>query len=408
MSDETTVPDGVPSVGDDATAGSPNRSLTVTFVPANVWRAGLVLLAVVALGLLIKFVMDDGGGVMFTVLMSWFAAIAMEPVVGRLALRMRRGIATMIVMVSFLLAAVIFVVAFGSLFIDQLSQFILLIPALVDGTLAWVNSTFSMSVQVEDILTTFNLDTGSIASLAAEVGVNILGFVGSVLGSVFGLFTFGLFTFYLSADMPRLERWVAQLFPARIQGVVRNVWTITAQKTGGYIGARVILAAINSITTGIVFVIIGMPYWLPLALWTGIIAQFVPTIGTYISIILPVLVGLLSGDPRIGVIALVWAIAYQQIENLTIEPRISAKAVNVNPAVAFGSVLLGAALFGVAGAFLAVPVTAMLLTLLDIYGNRYALLPDIQKATEPPASSTPVRRRLGRRHAPDAPPDDAS
>jgi predicted PurR-regulated permease PerM len=141
----------------------------------------------------------------------------------------------------------------------------------------------------------------------------------------------------------------------------------------------VILAAINAITTGIVFVIIGMPYWLPLALWTGIVAQFVPTIGTYISIILPVIVGLLSPNPWLGVIALAWAIAYQQVENLTIEPKISAKAVDVNPAVAFGAVLLGAALFGVAGAFLAVPVAAMLLSMLDIYGHRYELLPRVEK-----------------------------
>ena len=79
---------------------------------------------------------------------------------------------------------------------------------------------------------------------------------------------------------------------------------------------------------------------------------------------------------------------YQQIENLTIEPKISAKAVDVNPAVSFGAVLLGAALFGVAGAFLAVPVVAMLLALLNIYGHRYDLLPQIQHVLDdgtPPA-----------------------
>jgi predicted PurR-regulated permease PerM len=50
--------------------------------------------------------------------------------------------------------------------------------------------------------------------------------------------------------------------------------------------------------------------------------------------------------------------------------------VDVNPAVAFGAVLLGAALFGVAGAFLAIPVTAMLLALLDIYVKRYDVVAD--------------------------------
>jgi predicted PurR-regulated permease PerM len=108
-------------------------------------------------------------------------------------------------------------------------------------------------------------------------------------------------------------------------------------------------------------------------MWTGIVAQFVPTIGTYIAIVLPVLVGLLSPNPWLGVIALAWGLLYQQVENIAIEPRISARAVNVNPAVSFGAVLLGTALFGIAGAFLAVPVVAMLLALIDIYAKRYDL-----------------------------------
>ena len=142
-----------------------------------------------------------------------------------------------------------------------------------------------------------------------------------------------------------------------------------------------------------VFVAIGMPYWLPLALWTGVVAQFIPTIGTYIAIVLPVVVGLLTPQAR-GVAALVWAVLYQQVENLLIEPRISARAVDVNPAVSFGAVLLGAALFGAAGAFLAVPVIAMLLALLNIYGRRYELLPEIEEAvarTSPPRPTGPPR-----------------
>jgi predicted PurR-regulated permease PerM len=336
----------------------------VVFSPRNIWRIGLVALAVGAFGLFVQFVISDGGGVLFTVLMAWFGAIAMAPAVDRLARHMRRGLATAIVMGGLVLFVVVFFLAFGRLFADQLAELIRQIPNLIDGMLAWINTTFSQSLSRDDILSAVDLSPAEITGLAASVGVNLLGVIGSFVVGVFSLFTFGLFLFYLSADMPE---------------VAATVWTLTEQKTGGYVMARVILAAINSATTGIVFVIIGMPSWLPLALWTGIVAQFVPTIGTYISIALPVIVGLLSPDPWIGVVALVWAIIYQQVENLTIEPRINAKAVDMHPAVAFGSVLLGAALFGVAGAFLAVPVTAMLLALLDIYGHRHELLPSVER-----------------------------
>jgi predicted PurR-regulated permease PerM len=154
------------------------------------------------------------------------------------------------------------------------------------------------------------------------------------------------------------------------------VWSITAEKTGNYVAARVILAFINGTTSAIVFLAIGMPSWLALGIWTGLVSQFVPTIGTYIAIVLPVLVGLLSGNPWIGVIALIWAILYQQVENLTIEPKINARAVNVHPAVAFASVMLGAALFGLAGAVLAVPIAAMAISLIDVRKLRHEVPAD--------------------------------
>lgn len=343
------------------------------------WRAGMVVLAVVGTGLMVKFVLEDGGSVFFTVLMAWFAALAMAPVVDRLARHMRRGAATGLVMGGSVVFLVLFFVAFGSLFVQQMEQLILLVPRLTDGVLEWVNSTFSMSLTRESVLSSVNLSPQQIATKAATIGTSVLAFVGTAVGAVFSLLTFGLILFYLSADMPRLARWFASLFPARQQTVAAQVWLLTAQKTGSYVGARVILAVINAATSGIVFAIIGLPYWLPLALWTGIVAQFVPTIGTYISIALPVIVGLLSEDPKLGVIVLAWAVIYQQVENLTIEPKISAKAVDVHPAVGFVAVLLGASLFGVAGAFVAIPVIAMLLSLLNIYGNRHQVLPHVEE-----------------------------
>lgn len=370
---------------DPGTLASPGtvraaEELAITISPAQVWRAGLVLLGVVAVGLLARFLITDGGSVCFTVLMSWFAALAMAPVVNRLARRMRRGFATGLVMAGAALIGVVFLIGFGALFVDQSVQLLLRLPDLADGGLGWVNRTFSLSLTSEEILSSLEMSPQQLASAATAIGAGLLAFLGSAVGGLFSLFTFGMFVFYISACMPQLEVWLASLLPARSQAVAAGVWRLTAQKTGSYVGARVVLATINSVTTAVVFAVIGMPSWLPLALWTGVVAQFVPTIGTYVSIVLPVAVGLVSPQPWIGVVALAWAVLYQQVENLLIEPRISARAVDVHPAVSFGAVLLGAALFGAAGAFLAVPVVAMLLALLEVHGRRYELLPEIRDA----------------------------
>ena len=354
--------------------------------PAFLWRAGFIAMGLVFIFLLIRFVIEDGGGVIFTVLMSWFFALAMAPAVERLSKRMRRGLATLIVMGGVALFLVAFFAAFGALLVDQIIEIVESLPALAAQALEWFNQTFGQSYTAEELLAQVNLDEEALKQIAADAAKGIFGFAVSLIGGVFGLFTFALIAFYLSADGPRLRRYIASMLPTQSQSVFLNVWDITADKTGRYVAARAILAAVNSFFSGIVFAVIGLPYWLPLALWTGIVAQFVPTIGTYISIILPVIVGLLSGNPWLGVIVLIYALIYQQIENLTIEPRISAKAVDVHPAYGFVAVLLGASLFGVAGALLAVPVGAMVLALVQIYVKRHALIEDTT-AADPPAPS---------------------
>lgn len=343
----------------------------------TLWRIGFIALAVIAIGLFANFIIVDGGGVIFIVLMAWFFALAISPGVDRLSRRMSRGLATLIMMGGLAAFLALFLFAFGQLLVDQLVAIVRELPELFARVIEWFNATFGTSYKASELLAEIDFTDDNIREFSLRIATGILGFAASILASVFGLFTFGLIAFYISADGPRLRRWIGSLFPARTQRVFINVWDTTAEKVGRYVAARALLATINSVTSGIVFFAVGLPYWLPMAIWTGVVAQFVPMIGTYIAIILPVIIGLLSGNPWLGVIVLVWAVLYQQVENLTIEPRISARAVDVNPAVAFSAVLLGAALFGVAGALLAIPVVAMVITLIGLYAKRHELIAEI-------------------------------
>lgn len=350
------------------------RGAPIRFDTGNMWRVGFIFLAVVGIGLLLDFLIEDGGGVFFIVLMAWFASIAMEPAVSRLSKYMRRGAATGIVMGSIVAFLALFTAAFGNLLFNQIAELIRALPNLLDSGLAFFNERTNSTYQVTDLWEQLNITPAQSAEYATTVLTGVLGIVGSAVLGFFGIFVFALFTFYLSADAPRFRRYMASLFAPKYQPLAKEVWDTTALKTGNYVAARVVLALINGGTSAIVFWIIDMPSWLALGIWTGLVAQFVPTIGTYIAIALPVLVGLLSPNPWIGVIALIWAVLYQQVENLTLEPRISARAVNVHPAVAFASVMLGAALFGIAGALLAIPVAAMIISLIDSRQLRHELI----------------------------------
>lgn len=343
------------------------------------WNRAWLVVGVFVLSLLVAFFFVRGASTIYYVLMAWFVALAMEPAVAKLSRWMKRGLATGVVMLLAALGLVAFLWVFGSLFVDQVTSFIGALPQMAEDALAWLNRVTGSNFTFDTLLDRLGVAPGDITAYADDVAFGLLGVIASVLSGFFGVFILVFFVFYVSAGMPALRRWIALRMRPELQVPFLAAWDLTRIKVGGYIAARVVLAAINSFLSGIVFAVVGLPYWLPLALWTGLVAQFIPNIGTYISIALPVLVGLTSGDPMIGVYVLVWGIAYQQVENLTIEPRISARAVNLHPAVSFGSALLGAQLFGLSGALLAVPVAATAMAMLEIYKRRYELTPQTEQ-----------------------------
>lgn len=349
----------------------------------SLWRAGLVVIGLVLVYSAGRFVLEDGGAVIFDLIMAWLGSIALEPAVGRLARHMKRGLATGLVMLAILVFFIGFFAAFGALLAQQVTNLVRSLPGVIDSAVAWANSTFDLSLDPATLADQLGISPGQVATLGADLAGGLLGFVAQLVGGIFSMFTIALFLFYFSADAPRLQRWIARLLPPRRQEVFVVAWDLAVQKTGGYVAARVVLALICGSFTAVFLLIIGMDYWLALGLWTGVVAQFVPTIGTYIAIALPVLVGLTSAEPIDGVLALAFALAYQQVENLTIEPKISANAVDLHPAVGFGSVLLGASLFGVAGALVAVPVAALGLALFQIYTRTYELLPQLAPERAP-------------------------
>ena len=94
---------------------------------------------------------------------------------------------------------------------------------------------------------------------------------------------------------------------------------------------------------------LNVPFSVPLALWVGIMSQFIPVVGTYIAGALPILITLID-TPRTGLFVLLVVLAYQQIENYLFAPKVTAQTMEIHVAVAYGSVLVGPALLGVVGA----------------------------------------------------------
>lgn len=377
---------------DDRRRGTTSRVLALLYRTPPPWIRSFIIWAfvgVIALRVL-TWAFHGLSSLIGILFLAWLLSIAMEPAVSRLVTSgMKRGTATGVVMLTTLVLVVAFFAVFGKLLFDQLVQLIVAFPAYVDQTIVWINSTFNTDWDQASIQAALKIDTTKALTLATDLTGGVLGIVTSLVSLIFSGFTLLLFAFYMSAEAPRLRATVSSWFPPRQQKVIDTVWSITVAKTGGYVFSRLVLAVICSFFTGIFLLILGIDYWLPLAIWTGLVSQFIPTIGTYLGGALPALIALLD-SPAKGIAVVVFIIVYQQIENYLLSPKVTARTVNIHPAVAFAAVVGGGALFGAWGALVAIPVVAAVQSVAETYGKRYELIPEMRHPDEPVLQSEPA------------------
>lgn len=195
------------------------------------------------------------------------------------------------------------------------------------------------------------------------------GAVSKSVGMVFQVATIATFTFYFAADYPRLARSFLSWFKPSTQE--RLGWTMdkSVEEVGGYLYSRLLLTAINGLGFFAVMVAVGVPVGLaiPLAIFGGFVSEFIPNIGTYIGAAIPIALTLALQGLVPALIVLGYALVYQQIENYWLSPHISSKTMELNGGLAFGAALAGGALFGPMGAFLALPVAALIVAFITNY-----------------------------------------
>jgi predicted PurR-regulated permease PerM len=304
------------------------------------------------------------------VVAALFLSFALEPAVNWLVARgWRRGAAAAVVLFGLALLGLLAIALMVPLVIDQVQLLVQRLPDWLDQASVYTERWFDVELTSEKILENIasaQADVQSIASNVASVGAFLLGLLFQVL-------TIGLFTFYLVADGPRFRRGVCSLLPPRRQHEVLAAWDVAIDKTGGYLYSRLLLALVNAVVTYVVLQVLGVPFAVPLALWQGFVSQFIPVVGTYIAAAVPLLVALLV-DPWTALIFLIFVLVYQQIENYLLAPRITAKTMQLHPAVAFGAALAGGSISGLIGAFLALPAAAVIQATVSTYLKRHEVV----------------------------------
>nr|WP_242705338.1 AI-2E family transporter [Streptomyces griseocarneus] len=333
-------------------------------------RAVVVTLALFACFQLASWAFHQLIGLFANILIAFFLALAIEPAVDRMSARgVRRGLATGLVFLGVTVFVVGFFMLLGSMLAGQIQTMVENFPSYLDSVIRWINRTFHTRLSRPEIQQSV-LHSDWLQKYVRNSAGGVLEVSATVLGGLFQLLTVLLFSFYFAADGPRLRRALCSVLPPQRQAEVLRAWELALAKTGGYIYSRALMALISGIAHYVLLEVLGVPYAPALAVWVGLVSQFIPTIGTYLAGALPVLLAF-TVDPWYAVWVLGFVVVYQQFENYLLQPRITARTVDIHPAVAFGSVVAGAALLGAVGALIAIPATATLQAFLGTYVKRY-------------------------------------
>lgn len=326
------------------------------------------------LALVLQFFWGRLNGLFVLLAISVFLSLAIEPGVNRLARRgWRRGTATGLILFGVIVVFLVFVVAIGALVGTQLAELLDNSETYITDTVNTINDLFGTNLNAQEVIDDFNDPNGAVQRFIRDQRDNAVSLSVTALGGLLQLLSVVLFTFYLVADGPKMRRAICSRFTPARQERILATWELAGNKTGGYLYSRALLALLSAIFHWIVFQAVGTPAPVALALWVGIISQFLPVVGTYLAGVLPVLLTFLE-SPVDAMIVLIAIVVYQQIENYLFSPRITARTMELHPALAFGSALAGASLLGGVGAVLALPAAAMAQALISQWGARHQVV----------------------------------
>lgn len=330
------------------------------------------------LGLLVlRWSFDRLSALITLLLVALFLSLAMEPAVNRLSARgWKRGRATAVMLLGVVGVGLLFIGAIGTLVGGQLADLLQNTDQYVTRIVNFINDVFNQNLDPREVNEQIQDPNGGFQQFIAELQDDALRLSATALNGLLQTFSILLFAFYMVADGPRLRRSICSRLSPERQEQVLTAWELAITKTGSYLYSRALLAGLSTLFHWVAFTIIGVPAPIALALWVGIISQFIPVVGTYIAGVLPILITLVNPDSSFvaALAVLVVIVVYQQIENYLLAPRITARTLDIHPAFAFGAALAGAALMGAIGAILALPAAAMIQAVVSEWGKRHEVV----------------------------------
>jgi len=169
---------------------------------------------------------------------------------------------------------------------------------------------------------------------------------------------------YWIFERDRAVDLVASLVPRPRRRVVRDTWKLIDLKLGAYVRGQALLILLVATALSTIFWAIGLPFWLLIGTFAGVV-EIVPVVGPLAAGGLAVGVGL-TESVAIGLVAGIAVLVVRLLEDYLVIPRVLGEAVGLSPLLVLTSVAGVALLFGEFAVLVAIPIAAVLATLVDV------------------------------------------
>ena len=184
----------------------------------------------------------------------------------------------------------------------------------------------------------------------------ILGFTQGIGGIASGFFVILFLSIYWSINQNHFERLWLSLLPSQQRTHARNIWRTLERDLGAYIRSEIIQSLLAVLLLGIGYWMLGSPYPALLAV-VGAVAWLVPVVGAVLAVILPLILGLLTGG-QLSLFTVLYTLIVLMALQVWVEPRLFRRNWN-NPILTLVILLAMADAFGLLGIILAPPLSVI-------------------------------------------------
>ncbi len=292
--------------------------------------------------------------VIILVITALMCAAALNPLVDWLnkKARLPLNLAAALVIVCLVLPLIYILISVIPTFVNEL-------PKIMTAISATLNSYTFLPVEIRNL---------NISQYFQNNTSYILSSTSLVTDFFFQTITLIFSIFYMLVDGERLHKMVGSLIPNRDRKKIESISLELAKISGQYIRGNLLISLICTVILFAGLMILNVPYALPLAIFAGIF-DMLPLIGSTIGAIPAILIAL-SISPLKALLVIIVFVAYQVFENNILSPIVYKQVLNLIPFLSFIAVIIGSILFGIAGAFLALPIAAGIPTILNYVKNR--------------------------------------